>query len=78
MGAAQSGRLAMVKLLIEKGININAQDDYGWTALMFAAKYGHLDTVKLLIAKGANVNTQNKEGQNSSFNCITKWTFQLL
>jgi ankyrin repeat protein len=32
--------------------DVNAKNNGGWTALMFAARNGHADTVKLLIENG--------------------------
>ena len=52
--------LSIIKLLIEKGANVNAKDGGGVTPLHLA------DTVEvatLFIAKGANVNTKDNEGR---------------
>ena len=53
--AAERGHLAVVKLLVERGADVNAKDNaYGETALMRAAKGGYTETVKLLLARGAD------------------------
>ena len=57
--AAENGDLAKVKLLTEKGADVNARttgDVEGGTALMNASGMGHLDVVKFLVEKGADVN----------------------
>ncbi|MCD6047386.1 MAG: Ankyrin [Gammaproteobacteria bacterium] len=46
----------ILKLLLDKGADVNAQNDFGKTALMYAIQYGNLDAVKILIDHGANVN----------------------
>jgi ankyrin repeat protein len=48
-------RLELVKLLIEKGQDVNAADNYGITPLMVAANLGDLEIVKYLISKGADL-----------------------
>lgn len=55
--ASMQGHTAVVKLLLDRGANINtAHGNMGWTALSAAAYKGHTDTVKLLIDKGADIN----------------------
>ena len=54
--AACEGNVNEVKRLIVDGADVNASDDYGWTALMIAAGCGHTETCEMLIAKGADVN----------------------
>ena len=57
MLAIRCGETDIAKLLIEKGVNINAKDNkYGDTALMIASLRGDTDIVKLLLDKGADVN----------------------
>ena len=61
LGAAH-GQVSVVKNLIENGVDINCQDMYGATALMWAAENGELTTATLLIEKGAKINHQAKKG----------------
>ena len=47
----------VLKLLIEKGADINALTYDKWTALHYAARYSDsVEVVKILIEKGANIN----------------------
>ncbi|KAK8115574.1 hypothetical protein PG984_012076 [Apiospora sp. TS-2023a] len=58
--ASTSGQLKTVKLLLEKGADLNAQAyclSDGGTPLHMASSSGQLEVVKLLLEKGANVNT---------------------
>ena len=52
---AEMGNLKKVKEYIAQGINVNAKDTYGITALHKAAKNGYLDIVRLLVESGAEV-----------------------
>ncbi|MBQ3024181.1 MAG: ankyrin repeat domain-containing protein [Spirochaetaceae bacterium] len=51
--ASNRGHFDVVKMLLDRNANINAQDDKGWTALSEASYRGHLDIVDLLLKKGA-------------------------
>ena len=48
MYAAGGGNLEVVKLLLQKGANVDAKTRSGWTALTWAAWSGSSDVVKLL------------------------------
>lgn len=54
--AARYGGVECVKLLLERGANVNAVDNYRCTALMCAAASGRVECVKLLLDAGADVN----------------------
>jgi len=55
----------MVQLLVQAGIDINEQDQGGWTALMLAASDGDVDAARALIEAGADVNLRNKNGDTA-------------
>jgi TPR repeat protein len=57
---AASGDIKTIKLLLDKGAEINANDPAtGWTALMTAAAFNNTDTVQLLLDKGAEINAND-------------------
>jgi ankyrin repeat protein len=60
--AAASGDQALVEAYLRGGMDRNAQDANGNTALMAAAKAGKNDVVKALLDENANPDLQNKEG----------------
>ena len=54
--AAENGYKAVVKLLLEKGAELEAKDSfYSRTPLLYAAENGYEAVVKLLVEKGANL-----------------------
>ena len=54
--APHYGNLSVIKLLIESGADICAQNNH---VLINALRHGRLSVVKLLIDLGANINGQN-------------------
>eukprot|EP00919_Chromeraceae_sp_WS-2016_P057609 GHVR01136574.1.p1 GENE.GHVR01136574.1~~GHVR01136574.1.p1 ORF type:complete len:134 (-),score=15.97 GHVR01136574.1:352-753(-) len=54
-----------MKLLIEKGADVNEMDTYGKTALFWACEHDKLDLVKLLIENGADINHKDKKGETA-------------
>lgn len=57
-------RLELVKLLVEKGQDVNAADNYGITPLMVAANLGDIEIVKYLISKGADLGAHDLGKKN--------------
>ncbi len=51
-----------MKLLLGKGANIEARDNNGHTALLWASFQGHTDVVRQLLDKGTNVDARNNDG----------------
>ena len=63
---AQDGDIDGLQGLIKYNkVDINATDQFGWTALMCAARSGHRACVKLLLEKGADVKLQNNQGHTA-------------
>jgi ankyrin repeat protein len=53
-----------VRQLLDKGANVNAQNNKGWTALMFAVSMGDEDTMRVLLAaKRIDANLTDAEGK---------------
>jgi ankyrin repeat protein len=61
-----------MRLLIEHGIDINARDHKGNTALHYVAEKGSIEAVKLLLECDANPNVKNYLGKTASEQAITK------
>ena len=58
--SAQEGYIAVAKLLLIRGANIEAADIDGNTPLLIVAQKGNVEMFKLLLEKGADVNAQDK------------------
>jgi len=53
---------AIAATLLKAGVEVNAQDDLGFTALMHAAINGYTDATAILLKHGADPNIQTKDG----------------
>lgn len=63
--AAKEGRLNRVKAMLASGINVNAKNQLGRTALMGAAYYGNKSIVKELVVEGVDVNLADEQGKTA-------------
>ncbi len=54
-----------VRLLLDKGADINHRDNNGINAFHLASKYGHFDILKLLDASGADIFSADNYGFNA-------------
>lgn len=62
MGASGRGFIDVVRLLLDRGAHVDANDTSGETALMGACYWGHADVAKLLLDKGSDVNARSVDG----------------
>jgi hypothetical protein len=58
------GDLNEVERLLDEGVNINIQDDDGFTPLIIAIVNKDIDLVELLIEKGADVSIKDNDGKD--------------
>lgn len=69
--AAKYGGLELVKLMVEKGLDVRTKNPYsGRTALHEAALHGHKAIVEFLIGKGADVNASGPPGDTRTYGQI--------
>uniref|UniRef100_A0A2K5XQR0 Euchromatic histone lysine methyltransferase 1 n=1 Tax=Mandrillus leucophaeus TaxID=9568 RepID=A0A2K5XQR0_MANLE len=58
--AAKKGHYEVVQYLLSNGqMDVNCQDDGGWTPMIWATEYKHVDLVKLLLSKGSDINIRD-------------------
>ena len=65
--AAITNRPAMIPILVEAGVPIDAVDDSGFTPLMYAATidFGNTEALKVLLKAGADPNVRNFDGRTA-------------
>lgn len=52
---ASEEQIAVLRVLVENGANINMQDSFGKTALHYAAEMGKYRCIPFLLQKGASI-----------------------
>lgn len=60
--ATETGRTAVIDILIQRGANVDAPDNNGMTPLMSASLRGFTKMVQFLVLRGANIEAQDKVG----------------
>jgi len=63
MSAAENGHLAICRLLIDKGAQVEAKSSNGSTPLHFAAHHDHVEVVRLLCDRGADIEARDIIGR---------------
>ncbi len=62
---AKEGDLAVLRLFLKGGMDLETRDSSGATVLMYAALNGHVEAASFLIEEGAHVNAQDKLGRRA-------------
>ena len=60
--AVTLGKLNIVKLLLESGVDKEYKDEFGNTLLHLAVENGHVDIVQILLDVGVDKDLQNNNG----------------
>lgn len=60
--AVDAGNERAVQLFVEAGVNLDEQNQTGWTVLMISSFMGSERTAEILINAGANVNAKDHRG----------------
>jgi hypothetical protein len=61
--ACMCGKQEAVETLLRYKANIDAQDNWGWTPVMYCAEYGHVAMVKYCVGRGCNLSIRNNADQ---------------
>lgn len=54
-----------MRVLLDKGADVNAKDKKGMTPLMRAARSGEFDIVRVLIERGARISEEDEIGKTA-------------
>ena len=60
--AAKQGDTELMKRLIERGADVKAKCEKGWTALMWTSSNGCIEIAEMMIENGADVNARSSIG----------------
>jgi ankyrin repeat protein len=67
--APQEAQLGRLRMMLDRGADINAKDPAGYTALELAAFLGHKQVTQLLLEYGANVNLRGSHNAPPVVSC---------
>ncbi|XP_028967260.1 histone-lysine N-methyltransferase EHMT1 [Galendromus occidentalis] len=64
--ASKAGLLDIVQIILKRSTSqVNAQDEGGWTPIVWASEHQHANVVLLLLKHGANPNIKDAEGNTA-------------
>ena len=75
MEAVNAYKADVVKLLVEAGADVNAQDNEGCTALMRAAYSGHRELIEYLLSNGADKDILDNNA-NKAIHYVIQYNFE--
>jgi ankyrin repeat protein len=73
IAACIHGYTDIVRLLLEKGADVEVMDDYGRTPLMHAALHAQPEIVSLLVAADARLEAQDLYHNTPLFSCFSRF-----
>jgi ankyrin repeat protein len=76
--ASSDGDVTRVLQLLQQGVSINAQDEYGYSPIHAAVSYGHKELIEALISGGADLNLRDPDGDTPLLSCEESEIFELL
>ncbi len=68
ISAAYGSNIALIRLLLERGADVNARGEYGRTALMEAARGGSARVVSALLKHGSDIEARDDGGMTALHN----------
>lgn len=62
--ASSNGHTSIVESLLDAGVDIDKQDQYGCSAIQLAAMHGHVAIARAILAHRANINVEDGSGKS--------------
>ena len=62
-GAVDAGDIAVIRALLQKNVDVDAQDRWGQTALHHAVRMANKPVIAELVANGASLSSRDKDGK---------------
>ena len=62
---SQEQGVSIARLLLERGVDVNARDKIGWIPLHMAAFHGRVGVAQVLLDHGANATLETKNGETA-------------
>jgi hypothetical protein len=73
--AVRHKQTAVVKFLVDRGAEVNAQDPRGWTVLHQAVNQKNEELVRLLLDCGANADVKDRFGRTALYISMHEWCY---
>jgi cytohesin len=68
--AAERDERRKVELFLKGGMDANAHNEHGETALSKAAEHGRVEVIRILLRAGADVNARANDGDTALYRCL--------
>jgi ankyrin repeat protein/CII-binding regulator of phage lambda lysogenization HflD len=76
--ACEKGNLEAVKYLVEKGVNVNMENEERLTPLYYACQKGDLELVRYLVERGVNIQAKSKYGETPLYGACWRDNLELI
>ncbi len=76
LSSCKKGLKNVVPLLLARNVELDHQDDHGWTALMYATTKENIDIVNMLLAANANADCEPKEGPYQGLTALIRAAYK--